>query len=271
MLMPSLSTDRSLGALSGSPPDFPELASPVLGSDCGVRDFVPVSNAILLIVQDPDIRNLLQFALKQQGFELLGATSAAEGIELAQTARPSAVLLDMDVTNPDGLGVIKRLRDSTRLPILALAGRVSKAGVVDALDCGANDFISRPVDMEELSARLRAARRFAPPPAPEIFRSGSLFVDLTRRVVKVGERIVSLTVVEYSLLRLFVRHAGLVVTHAQILREVWGAEVSEKVNYLRVYLLALRRKLESPHEPSLFVTERAVGYRLVVREPQTQF
>jgi two-component system KDP operon response regulator KdpE len=246
--------------------DGSDLAGSTLNSVASLCDTPPSSNAVLLIVDDLEVRGLLRFGLRQQGFALREASTGAEGIEFAGTTRIGSVLLDMDVDDPDGLEVIKKLRELTQIPILALAGRVNRVGAVDALNHGANDFISRPLDIEELSARLRAAGRYGPPPPPEIFRSGSLIVDLTRRIVKVGERIVSLTATEYSLLHLFIRHAGMVLTHTQILREVWGSEMVNKVNYLRVYLLALRRKLENPPEPDLLLTERSVGYRLVLRE-----
>lgn len=226
----------------------------------------PSSEAVLLILNDPEIRGLLRFGLKQQGFCLLEASRGAEGIEMAGSIQPGSVLLDLDVEDPDGPGVIKKLREFTHIPILALAGRINQAGAVDVLDGGASDFISRPFNIEELSARLRAARRYAPLPPPEIFRSGSLIVDLTRRIVKVGERIVNLSATEYSLLHLFIRHAGLVLTHAQILREIWGSQALDKLACLRVYLLALRKKLENPPEPTLFLTEQGVGYRLAIRE-----
>ncbi len=245
----------------------PDLAPSALNSAPSLCDASASSNAVLLIVDDLEIRGLLRFGLKQQGFALREASTAGEGIQFAATTRLGSVLVDMDVDDPDGLEVIKKLRELTRIPILALAGRVNRVGAVEALNHGANDFITRPLNIEELSARLRAAGRYGPPPAPEIFRSGSLIVDLTRRIVKVGERIVRLTAIEYSLLNLFIRNAGIVLTHTQILREVWGSEMLHKVNYLRVYLLALRRKLEDPSEPELLLTERSVGYRLVIREP----
>jgi two-component system KDP operon response regulator KdpE len=204
--------------------------------------------------------------LEQQGFDVLEASTGGEGIETALRCRPSAILLDMGVTDADGLAVIQRLREWSRIPILALSGRPDGPGVISALDHGANDYLPRPFSVEELAARLRAAQRFAPPPAPEIFQSGSFSLDLTNRTVKVGSMAVSLSATEYSLLHLFVRNAGKLLTHTQILGEVWGSEMLDKVNYLRVYILALRKKLETPPEPDLFVTERSVGYRLVIRE-----
>ncbi len=244
---------------------------------------VPTGSAkaapVLLIVQDADIRSLLRFALNQNGFELLEAATLEAGLQLLAPKTISACLLDLDAAGADAVGTLNRLQSQTRVPVLALAGRINSTRLAAALDAGAHDFIKRPFDIEELSARLRAARRIGQrcieqqrdvAMAAETFRSGSLFVDLTRRLVKVGEKMVGLTALEFSLLSLFIRHAGSVVTHAQILREVWGTEVAGKVNDLRVYLLSLRRKLESPDEPGLFVTERAVGYRLIVREPQAQ-
>lgn len=224
------------------------------------------AGSVLLVVPDFEIRGLLRYGLEQQGFDLLEAGTGSEGIEIATRRRPRSVLLDMDVARPDGVAVIRSLREATRIPILALAGRENRLKAADVLDHGANDFINRPFDIEELSARLRAAQRNAPPPLPEVFRSGSLIVDLTRRVVEVAGRAVKLTATEYSLLHLFIRNPGMVLTHAQILREIWGAEMLDKISYLRVYMLTLRKKLANPPEPELFLTEPSIGYRLVVRD-----
>lgn len=224
------------------------------------------SGAVLLIVRDSEIRGLLRYGLEKEGFNLLEAGTGSEGIEIATKSQPCSIVLDMDVLHPNGVAVMKTLRESTQIPILALAGRVHRMRSADVLDQGASDFIGRPFDIEELSARLRAAQRHALPPQPQFFRSGSLVVDLTRRVVMVGEKFVKLTATEYSLLYLFIRHAGMVLTHAQILREIWGSEMLDKTSYLRVYLLALRKKLANPPEPNLFVTEQGIGYRLVMRD-----
>jgi len=191
--------------------------------------------------------------------------------ELVALHRPGAVLLDLDVMDANGVGAIQQLRGQGRVLILALAGRLNPAGPVEALDAGANDYITRPFDFAELLARLRAAQRAAPgaPPAsapPELFRSGSLTVDLSRRLVRVGGRQVRLSATEYSLLQLFVRQAGRVLTHAEILGAVWGKELVDNVAYLRVYIMALRKKLENPNESELFQTEIGIGYRLLLRE-----
>lgn len=224
-------------------------------------------SAVLIIVHDPEMRKLLGAGLERHGFPLLQAASAMEGIETMRSRRPGAILVDMDIQDADPLDVIQRLREWSSTPILALAGRFNNAGAVEALDLGANDYINNDCPIDELSARLRAAHRSAPPAAPQFFQSGNLSVDLVTRTVKVAERRVYLTATEYSLLHLFVRHAGNVVTYAQILREVWGLDELSKGVYVRVYLRALRKKLEDPAEPTLFVSEPAVGYRLVMREP----
>ncbi len=223
-----------------------------------------------MIEHDAEIRGLVRYGLEQQGFDVLEASSGSEGIEMAIRSRVGAVLLDMDVADADGLAVIRRFRERSRIPILALAGQATSGSAISALDHGANDYIAKPFNLEELAARLRAAQRSSTPSAPDIFHSGSFSMDLKKRVVKVGDRAVNLSATEYSLLQLLVRHAGTLLTHAQILRAIWGSKMLDKVSCLRVYIPALRKKLETPPEPDLFVTERAIGYRLVIREPCSQ-
>jgi two-component system KDP operon response regulator KdpE len=144
-------------------------------------------------MQDVEIRGLLRFELNQQGFEVLEAGSGHDGVEVARRCRPAAILLDLDVRDVKGLAVIRELRQWSHMPILALAGRINTAGPVAVLDQGANDYIPRPFALNELCARLRAAVRHAPEQSPEIFRSGSLTVDLPRRSVKVGSKAVRLS------------------------------------------------------------------------------
>jgi two-component system KDP operon response regulator KdpE len=221
---------------------------------------------VVIIGPDAEARQLLRVGLERQGFIAREAANGSEGVGVAKLYRPGAVLLDMEVADPGGLEVIHGLREWSQIPILVLSGKAAASEAVTVLDQGANDYIAKPFSIEELSARLRAAQRFAPPSPPEIFKSGSLTVDLTNRTVQVGNSSVNLSVTEYSLLHLLVRHAGKVLTHAQILSEVWGAEMRNRVNYLRVYLRFLRKKLENPFEPSLFITQRAVGYGIAIRE-----
>jgi two-component system KDP operon response regulator KdpE len=221
---------------------------------------------VLLVQRDAEFRSLVRFGLERQGFRVLEAETASTGLEVALHSRPGVVLLDLDVSDGDGPATIREFHEWTQIPLLALAGRVNSTGPVTALDHGAADYIPRPFNMEELAARLRAAQRQSHS-EPEVFHSGSLSVELSTRTVKVENRTVNLSATEYSLLQCFIRNAGKVITHTQILREVWGEQKQDEVNYLRVYLLSLRKKLRNPPEPELFVTERSVGYRLVIRDP----
>ncbi len=224
------------------------------------------SGVVLVIEKQSEIRGLLRYCLEQQGYAVVEAAEGREGIEAAIQSRPNAVLLDLDLPDMDGITVLQRLREWSRSFILVLSESGEEPQKLRAFDSGANDYLTRPFSMAELTARLRAAQRFAPPPAPEVFRSGDLSVDLASRTVKVGDRTVNLSATEYSLLQLFIQNAGKVLTHAQILREVWGPRMVSKLEYLRVYLKFLREKLErNPTEPELFLTERSVGYRLAIR------
>ena len=225
------------------------------------------AGTILIVEHDPEIRGLLRFSLEQQGYSVVEAATGQEGIAAAVRTRPNAVVLDLALPDTDGLRVLQRLREWSRCHIVVLSQRDDEPLKLSALDFGANDFLARPFSMAELAARLRAAQRFAVTAAPAIFQSGELSVDLDSRTVKVSGRKISLTATEYSLLELFVRNAGKVLTHAQILREIWGPKMLKRMEYLRVYLKFLREKLEAnPTEPRLFLTERSVGYRLAMPE-----
>ncbi len=245
---------------AGARADFAPSAANAAG---GGEDGHAARCTVLLVERDAEIRGLVRYGLEREGFHVMEACTGREAESPALRGRVGAILLDMDAAGADGPAFIRRLRERSAVPILALAGRIHRTGAVSALDHGANDYIARPFNIGELSARIRAAQRFTPPEA-ETFQSGSLSVNFTNRTLKVGERTVKLSATEYSLLQLFARHAGKALGHAQILREVWGAEMTDKVNYLRVYMRALRKKLENPAEPELFVTER-FGYRMVVR------
>ena len=175
------------------------------------------------------------------------------------------MLLDTDLPDMDGVAVLKRLREWSRVPVLMLSESRHEADTVSALDCGANDFITKPFSVGELMARVRVTQRYYSPPAPktDVFQAGALSVDLSNRTVKVKDRKVRLTATEYSLLRLPIQHAGVVLTHRQILRKIWEPHETDKIGYLRVYLAYLREKLEAdPTRPKLFITEPGIGYRL---------
>jgi two-component system KDP operon response regulator KdpE len=220
----------------------------------------------LVIDDEPQMRRLLRVTLEANGYQVFDAATGQEGIVQAAQCRPEVVLLDLGLPDLDGVAVLKRLREWSRVPVIVLSVRDRENDKIAALDAGADDYVTKPFSPGELLARLRTAlRRVQPQGAEAIFRASDLEVDLAARVVRVKGREVKLTATEYSLLRLFVQHAGKVLTHRQILSEVWGPTYVEQTHYLRVYLAHLREKLEAnPAQPELFITEPGVGYRLVV-------
>lgn len=218
----------------------------------------------LIIDDEVQIRRLLRLTLEAHGYKVFEAATGQEGLPEAAQRRPEIVLLDLGLPDLDGVTILKRLREWSTVPVLVLSVRDRDEDKIAALDAGADDYVTKPFSTGELLARLRVAQRHAQPAADlAVFRSGGLQVDLTARVVTVQGREVKLTATEYALLCLFVRYAGKVLTHRQILREVWGPAYVEQTHYLRVYLAHLREKLEAdPAQPKLFLTEPGVGYRL---------
>ena len=225
----------------------------------------PAASVALVIDDEPQIRRLLRVTLEANGYRVFDAATGQDGIAQTAQRRPDVVLLDLGLPDLNGVEVLKRLREWSRVPVIVLSVRDREEDKIAALDAGADDYVTKPFNSGELLARLRVAQRHAQPTtASSVFRAGSLEVDMTARVVKLGGREVKLTATEYSLLRLFVQHAGKVLTHLQILREVWGPTYVEQTHYLRVYVAHLREKLEAdPAQPALFITEPGVGYRLV--------
>jgi two-component system KDP operon response regulator KdpE len=219
----------------------------------------------LVIDDEVQIRRLLRLTLEANGYKVYEAATGQDGLLEAAQRRPEIVVLDLGLPDLDGVTVLKRLREWSHAPVLVLSVRDRDEDKIAALDNGADDYVTKPFSTGELLARLRVAQRHVQP-APEnaVFRSGDLQVDLTARVVTVKNREVKLTATEYALVRLFVRHAGKVLTHRQILREVWGPNSEAQTHYLRVYLGHLREKLEAnPAQPEHFITEPGVGYRLI--------
>lgn len=223
---------------------------------------------VLVIDDEVQIRRLLRVTLEKNGYEVVDAPTGEEGIGEAARCTPDAVILDLGLPDIEGLTVLKRLREWSQVPVLVVSVRGREDDKITALDNGANDFVTKPFSTGELLARLRVARRYAQPEKKaEVFQSGTLSVDLSTRTVKVGGQKVKLTATEYALLHLFVQHAGKVLTHRMILREVWGPDDVEQTGYLRVYMAYLREKLEkNPAEPELFITEPGIGYRLVTSD-----
>jgi two-component system KDP operon response regulator KdpE len=222
---------------------------------------------ILLIEDEPQMRRFLRTALGTHDYRLVEAATAKEGLAQAAARNPDVILLDLGLPDRDGLDVTRELREWTGTPIIVLSARGREQDKVKALDIGADDYLTKPFGVEELLARIRVALRHAalpPGSAPEpIFEAGELRVDLAeRRVWRQGEE-VHLTPTEYKLLATLVRHAGKVLTHRQLLKEVWGANYLNQSHYVRVYLAQLRQKIEAdPARPRLLLTEPGVGYRL---------
>jgi len=222
---------------------------------------------VLVIEDDSQIRRFLRATLGSHGYRLFEATTGEAGLVEAATRQPDIVILDLGLPDIDGLDVIRRLREWTALPIVVLSARGQERDKIAALDAGADDYVSKPFGVGELLARMRAALRHAtrsPEDAAEsTFTLGDLHVDLPKRQVSVAGSQVHLTPIEYRLLTTLIRHAGKVLTHRQLLIEVWGPPYADQAHYLRVYMAQLRRKLEAdPARPRYLLTEPGVGYRL---------
>ena len=221
----------------------------------------------LLVVDDePPIRRLLRTSLGAEGFEVFEADSAEKAFATIEAKKPEIVILDLGLPDHDGLDVIRRIRKSgSKLPIVVLSSRGDERGKVEALELGADDYVTKPFGIAELVARIRTAlrHRFQEQGGEPLFKTGPLQVDLVRRVVMVGGEEVKLSPKEYDILRLLVLHAGKVLTHRFIMQQVWGAACD--VQYLRIYVRQLRQKIEAdPERPTLIMTETGVGYRLRV-------
>jgi len=222
---------------------------------------------VLVIEDEAQIRRFLRATLTANGYQLLEATTAQEGLVQAATRQPEIVILDLGLPDLDGLEVTRRLREWTTVPIIVLSARGQESDKVTALDAGADDYLTKPFSVGELLARLRVALRHAArtsqEPGEATFAVGELRVDLARRQVYIAAQQVHLTPIEYKLLTTLVRYAGRVVTHRQLLQEGWGPGHTEANHYLRVYMGQLRHKLEAdPARPRYLVTEPGVGYRL---------
>jgi two-component system KDP operon response regulator KdpE len=221
----------------------------------------------LVIEDEPEIRRFLRAALGAQGFEVLEAETGQAGLREAGSSPPDVVILDLGLPDISGFQVIEQLRGWSSVPIVVLSARGREADKVAALDAGADDYLTKPFGVGELLARLRVALRHRAQRAPAAelvnFRSGDLSVDLVRRQVRIAGAEVHLTPTEYRLLTTLIKHAGKVLTHRQLLKEVWGPDSTQESHYLRVYINQLRQKLgDEAARPTLIITEPGVGYRL---------
>jgi two-component system, OmpR family, KDP operon response regulator KdpE len=224
--------------------------------------------SVLLIEDDPQIRRFLRATLVHEGYKLIETGLGEEGIALAATHQPDLIILDLGLPDLDGLTVARRIRQWSATPILVLSARGQERDKVNALDAGADDYVTKPFGVSELMARMRVALRHAAagPLGKEdpVFQVGDLTVDQARRQVFLRGTEVHLTPLEYKLLTLLVKHAGRVVTHRQLLQEIWGSAYGDQTHYLRVHMQQLRKKLEDvPANPRYLRTEPGVGYRLL--------
>jgi two-component system KDP operon response regulator KdpE len=222
---------------------------------------------ILLIEDEPQMRRFLRITLQSQGYRLVESETGNDGLLQAASRNPDVVLLDLGLPDLDGLEVTSRLREWTQTPIIVISAREQEQDKVKALDAGADDYLTKPFSAGELFARIRvalrhSARRDSGRSEP-VFTLGALQIDLAKRQVLLDGSEVHLTPIEYKLLTVLVRHAGKVITHRQLLQEVWGPAQVNEVQYLRVYMTQLRHKLEkNPMRPRFLMNEPGVGYRL---------
>lgn len=218
---------------------------------------------VLVIDDEPPIRKLLRMGLATQGYQVIEAPNARKALELL-AEEPDIVILDLGLPDMQGMDLLRSIREKNDgVPVVVLSSRADETAKVQALDFGADDYVTKPFGINELLARMRAALRHRLQIQGErpIFHVGDLSVDLVRRVVKVGEREIKLSPKEYDLLRLFVQHAGKVLTHNFLLRELWDPSADSQ--YVRVYVAQLRQKIEPrPNSPEYILTETGVGYRL---------
>jgi two-component system, OmpR family, KDP operon response regulator KdpE len=223
-----------------------------------------VSSRILVVDDEPQILRALQTNLRGAGYDVETAATAAEALAAAAIKPPEAVILDLILPDGSGTDVCRELRRWSAVPIIVLSAVGDEHEKVAALDAGADDYVTKPFGMEELLARLRAALRRALPAGEPVVRVGGLVVDLEKRAVHVDGQQVALTPHEFSLIALFARNEGKLLTHRTILREVWGPAYGEESHYLHVYVSQLRRKIEpDPTRPRYVLTEPGAGYRLV--------
>jgi len=224
---------------------------------------------IIVIEDDPPIRRFLRTALDTHGFEVFEAATGKQGVIEANSRKADLIILDLGLPDMNGVDVVKAVRAWSEMPIIVLSARSAEAHKIEALDAGADDYLTKPFGLGELLARIRVALRHAaiPPEQTEagVFETGNLHVDLINRRVYNGDQEIHLTPIQYRLLAVLVKHAGKILTHRQILKEVWGPNSIESPHYLRIYMSQLRHKLESdPAQPKYLLTESGVGYWLKV-------
>ena len=222
---------------------------------------------VLVIDDEPQIRKLLKVSLAAHGYDIHEAVTGADAVVQVANIKPDLVILDLGLPDMDGKEVMRRLREWSDVPILVLTARDQEKEKIDALDAGADDYITKPFSIGELLARMRVSvRRSAHTGDEPIIQCGDLSIDLAQRRVTVGTQEIKLTPTEYDILKILAQNAGKVLTHHQLLKAVWGDIYSEDTHYIRVYIGQLRRKIEpNPTQPKYIITESGVGYRLMTK------
>ncbi|MBN1145382.1 MAG: response regulator [Bacteroidales bacterium] len=227
-----------------------------------------LSGTILIIDDEVQIRRLLQITLAANGFKIAEASIGREGLALAASLQPVLIILDLGLPDMDGLQIIRKLREWYRKPVIILSVRNTEEDIIEALDNGANDYLTKPFRTGELLARIRVAIRQGQDLSDNpVLSFGSLNIDMSSHVVKKENEIIKLTSTEFSLLALLAKNEGRVLTHQYILKEIWGMGYIEQTQYLRVFIAQLRKKIEcDPAKPTLIVTESGIGYRFAWHE-----
>jgi two-component system KDP operon response regulator KdpE len=222
---------------------------------------------VLIVEDEPQMRRFIRASLISHGYRIVEAACVKEAVMLATSHNPQLILLDLGLPDGDGLELTKQIREWSRVPIIVISARGRENDKVSALDAGADDYLTKPFGVNELLARMRVAQRHAQGTeelmSQPVIELGVLRIDLTRREVTSSGKDIRLTPIEYKLLVFLAQHAGRVLTHRQILKEVWGAAYAAQTHYVRVHMAELRKKIEAePSRPKLLVTEPGVGYRL---------
>lgn len=222
-------------------------------------------NRILVIDDEIQIRRLLRISFESEQYEVFEAQNANEGLLLTIGKKPDLIILDLGLPDYSGINLLKKIREFAKLPVIILSVRNTEKDIVEALDSGADDYLTKPFNTGELLARVRVAlRHFNSTENETILKNDNITIDVTKRIVKIGKEECKLTSTEYLLLLLFMKNPGKVLTHQYILKEVWGKYYGEETQYLRIYISNLRKIFEKDHRnPQIIVTEQGIGYRMI--------
>ena len=222
-------------------------------------------NRILVIDDEIQIRRLLRISFESEQYEVFDAQNANEGLLLTIEKKPDLIILDLGLPDYSGINLLMKIREFAKLPVVILSVKNTEKDIVEALDAGADDYITKPFNTGELLARVRVALRHSGSTENEtILKNDNITIDVTKRIVKIGKEECKLTSTEYSLLLLFMKNPGKVLTHQYILKEVWGKYYGEETQYLRIYISNLRKIFEKDHRnPQLIITEQGIGYRMI--------